>query len=366
MSSPSDDLRYWLALIHLQRIGPATLNPLLREGFTPRQILEHPPRPVADKLRKAIDGLPWEKVEQDLQWLDQPGNFLLPATSNRYPENLRRLPDAPIALFVHGQPEVLSNPQIALVGSRKPTRGGLQNAHDFAAYLAGSGITIVSGLALGIDTASHQGALDANGITIAVTATGLDRVYPAANLKLAHAIAEQGALISEFPPGTSPSRGHFPRRNRIISGLSLGVLVIEASINSGSLITARKALEQSREVFAIPGSIHNPLSRGCHLLIKQGAKLVETASDILEELSPALHNYLLREVEPESAPPPTQDNSSDCDYSALLQAMGHDPVSADILTERTGLPPETVSSMLLLLEMEGRVSSEAGGLFMRL
>lgn len=251
-----------------------------------------------------------------------------------------------------------------MVGSRNPSMSGSETAREFAYHLAASGLSITSGLAIGIDGASHAGALDANGITIAVTGTGLDRVYPASQHDLAHRIAEHGALVSEFPPQTPVRPGNFPRRNRIISGLCLGTLVVEAARQSGSLITARLATEQGREVFAIPGSIHNPLARGCHTLIRQGAKLVETANDVLEELAP-----LLRDLQPG---PETcnkghavQQHELDQEYQLLLKCMGFDPAPIDLLIERSGLTAEVVSSMLILLELEGHVSSAPGGIYCR-
>ncbi|WP_456418441.1 DNA-processing protein DprA [Thiolapillus sp.] len=355
-----EELRNWLALIRLPGVGPATLNPLLRKGITPAQLLTQPPLRLSERMRNP----PWELVDKDLRWLENPASHFLPCTSPDYPEALKRLPDAPLGLFVLGQARNLRTAQIAMVGSRNPSHGGAQTARDFARHFARSGIAVTSGLAMGIDTASHRGALEGGGPTLAVTATGLDRVYPASNRELAHEIAGNGALVSEFPPGTSPRRGHFPRRNRIISGLSLGVLVVEAALKSGSLITARLAGEQSREVFAIPGSIHNPLARGCHRLIREGAKLVETAADVLEELAPGLEPFILA-PEPDSAEPPASARQPDPQRQQLLAAMGYDPVSTDTLVERTGLAPEAVSSMLLLLEMEGHVSSEPGGLFIR-
>jgi len=364
---PDETLRSWLALVHSKGAGPAVLNPFLRSGITPEELLAEPPAQLGERQRLALKNPDWTGVEADLAWLQETGGRLVPQDSPDYPERLGALPDAPLALYLLGDPKLLTTPQIAIVGSRNPTRGGEQTARDFASHLARSGITVTSGLALGIDSAAHRGALEGGGPTVAVTATGLDRVYPASNRELAHAIIEQGgALVSEFPTGTAPRPGHFPRRNRIISGLSLGVLVVEAALKSGSLITARLAAEQAREVFAIPGSIHNPLARGCHRLIREGAKLVETATDLLEELAPHLQVYLGEAVEPgnrpgNDAPPPALDPQ----YQDLLEAMGFDPVSTDRLVERTGLPPETVSSMLLLLEMEGRVASVPGGRFVR-
>lgn len=363
---PEEELRAWLALIRLPGVGPVTLNPLLHGGIPPQELLRHPPPQLTERIRSRLREPAWDDVDKDQAWLESPHSHFIPLTSPRYPEALGSLNDAPLGLFVLGQPGSLDSPQIAMVGSRNPSRGGEQTAQEFARHFARSGIAVTSGLALGIDTASHRGALLGGGPTLAVTATGLDRVYPASNRDLAHQIAENGALVSEFPPGTSPKRGHFPRRNRVISGLSLGVLVVEAALKSGSLITARLAGEQNREVFAIPGSIHNPLARGCHRLIREGAKLVETASDVLEELAPRLQQFL---PEPRQAdagvlgetPPP-----SDQEHHQLLDAMGYDPVPTDTLVERTGLRPEAVSSMLLLLEMEGRVASEPGGLFVRI
>lgn len=251
-----------------------------------------------------------------------------------------------------------------MVGSRNPSASGTENAREFSYHLASSGITITSGLAIGIDGACHNGALEAGGLTIAVTGTGLDRVYPASQHQLAHDIAESGVLVSEFPPGTEARAANFPRRNRIISGLSLGTLVIEAAQKSGSLITARLASEQGREVFAIPGSIHNPLARGCHSLIRQGAKLVETAGDVLEELAPLIGSLNpLSETEQMNSPP--SENMLAPEYQKLLECMGFDPVQADLLIDRSGLTPEEVSSMLILLELEGHVSSAPGGIYCR-
>jgi len=248
------------------------------------------------------------------------------------------------------------------IPARYNSASGRQTALDFASCLARGGITIDSGLAVGIDAASHRGALQGGGHTIAVTGTGLDRVYPARHRELAHQIAGQGALVSEFPPGTPPSRSNFPRRNRIISGLTVGTLVVEAAIRSGSLITARLAAEQGREVFAIPGSIHNPLARGCHRLIRQGAKLVETAADIVEELGPLLGHLGERQPSPGPAAGDTPGGPEwDPEYRDLLQVLGFDPLPVDLLIERSGLTAETVSSMLLLLELEGHVTSAPGG-----
>jgi DNA processing protein len=254
--------------------------------------------------------------------------------------------------------------QLAIVGSRNPTPSGQQTAMDFARFLARAGLVISSGLAAGIDGAAHRGALQTDTPTLAVTGTGLDRVYPARHRDLAHRIAEQGALVSELPPGTPPLPANFPRRNRIISGLSIGTLVVEAAQKSGSLITARLATEQGREVFAIPGSIHNPLARGCHALIRQGAKLVETAEDILEELGPLLGSLVAAGTQAADPVEPAP-RKWDQEYQQLMAALDFDPAPVDLLIQRSGLTADAVSSMLLLLELEGFVSAAAGGRYCR-
>ena len=306
----------------------------------------------------------WRRVEQDLAWLERPGNYLLQQDDPRYPPLLRQITYPPPLLFVHGNLESLRAPQLAIVGTRNPTPLGRDTAHHFAAYLAGAGLAVTSGLALGIDAAAHQGALSGNGLTIAVMGTSLDRIYPAKHRDLAHAIAENGALVSELPTGTPAMAENFPRRNRLISGLAMGVLVVEAALQSGSLITARQALEQGREVFAIPGSIHNPMVKGCHALIRQGAKLVETASDILEELG-SLAAFVSDSPEI-SATAPAVPETLDEEYRQLLLAMGDESLAIDSLVERCGLTAEVVSSMLLILELEGYVAAVPGGLYCRL
>ncbi len=301
-------------------------------------------------------------AEHEIAWLAEPHHHLITLSDPRYPPLLREIADPPAALYVIGDPAVLSSTQLGIVGSRNPTPGGSETAHAFATYLTLSGLTITSGLAMGVDAAAHRGALVAGGKTIAVAGTGLDRVYPARHRELAHQIAAQGALISEFPLGTPALAFNFPRRNRIISGLSLGVLVVEAALQSGSLITARLAAEQGREVFAIPGSIHNPLARGCHALIRQGAKLVETAADILEELGP---------IAQLSVPARQTDGVGNItsglgvEAMTLLECLGFDPTPVDSLIERSGLTPEAVSSMLLVLELQGHVVSAPGGHYNR-
>jgi DNA processing protein len=294
------------------------------------------------------------------EWLAQPHNHRLSKDSDDYPDLLSRLSDSPDQLYVSGNVDALHLPAIAIVGSRNPTRGGVQNAFEFARYLGRCGFVIVSGLAQGIDTAAHKGALAANAPTVALLGHGIDKVYPASNKALSEDIVGNGALVSEFPLGSPPRREHFPQRNRLISGLSLGTLVIEAAKRSGSLITARLAGEQGREVFAIPGSIHNPLARGCHELIRQGARLVESADDILNELAPLVSHVMQNQAAIE---PTKTESARDADYRSLLNALGHDPASVDQLAEKSGLTIDQVSSMLLILELEGEIESLHGGRF---
>jgi len=303
-------------------------------------------------------------IDRDLEWSSAAGNLIMTCHDPDYPALLLQIPDPPPLLYIHGDASLLSQPQLAMVGSRNPTASGRQTATDFARHLSAAGLIITSGLALGIDAASHQGALDAGTPTIAVMGTGLDRVYPARNRELAREIARHGALVSEFPVGTPPRAENFPRRNRIISGLSLGTLIVEAALRSGSLISARYALEQGREVFAIPGSIHNPLARGCHHLIRQGAKLVETAMDVIDELG-ALAGACVAvtgEHDRETVQPPELGP----EYSQLLDYIGFESTSVDMLVEKAGLTPAEVSSMLLQLEMSGYVASSPGGIYNRL
>ncbi len=314
-----------------------------------------------EAARQCLHAPDWKAVEADLCWLQHPDRHLITLTSPLYPALLTESGGAPVALYVHGDPRVLALPQLAIVGSRKPTAGGRETARQFAGYLAGCGLTITSGLAEGIDGAAHEGALEADGLTIAVCGTGLGQIYPASHAALAGRIAAQGALVSEFPPDMGPRRENFPRRNRIISGLSLGTLVVEAARQSGSLITARRAAEQGREVFAIPGSIHNPMTRGCHQLIRDGAKLVEIADDILGELRVSLP------VEPAGLKTPTTETAveTDSEYRLLLDALAFDPVDLATLARRSGLKPEAVASMLLILELQGEVETRPGGRYCR-
>ncbi len=371
----------WLALLRAPGIGPARFAKLLEQFGSPTAVLAAPRQALStlglpEPSLNALSDPDWARIEQDLTWLEHPANHLIHYQDPRYPFLLRQTQHPPPLLFVHGDPDCLCDPQLAIVGSRNPTASGRRTARDFAAHLSHSGLMITSGLALGIDAEAHRGALEGSGQTIAVMGTGLDRIYPAKHRELAHAIAERGALVSELPPGSPPLAENFPRRNRIISGLSLGVLVVEAAAQSGSLITARQAAEQGREVFAIPGSIHNAMAKGCHILLRQGAKLVEAAADILEELAPLLVAATTNTPAPAataktadiaesvSASPPPAD--LDPEYQQLLELLGHDPVSIDLLIERCGLTAEAVSSMLLILELQGYVSAAPGGLYSRL
>ena len=304
-------------------------------------------------------------IERDLRWLEGPGRALLPIDDSRYPAQLAAVRGCPAALFVEGDPALLSRPQIAIVGSRAATAAGRETAFEFAARLAAHGFAITSGLAVGIDAAAHRGALAATGVTIAVCGTGLDRVYPAEHEELAGRIAASGVLVSEFPTGTQPHAHNFPRRNRLMSGLARGVLVIEAAARSGSLITARLAGEQGREVMALPGSIHNPLARGCHRLIKDGAALIETVDDVLAALGhpgPAGCGNFAEKTRTDAK---NTNGVLDSDAEMLLNALGFEPADLDRLVERTGLAAQSVISKLQLLELEGRVESLAGGRYSR-
>jgi len=276
-----------------------------------------------------------------------------------YPELLTQLSDPPPLLYVRGNKDALHLPAIAIVGSRNPTRGGARNAFEFSRYLAQSGFCIVSGLAQGIDAAAHRGALEAGSATVAFLGNGIDIIYPPTNRELADAIVVNGALVSEYPPGTPPLKAYFPQRNRLISGLSLGTLVVEAARRSGSLITARLASEQGREVFALPGSIHNPMARGCHQLLRDGAKLVETVDDIMTELAP-LTGHLIQ-ITTESTQKEVGVANEDEEYVKLRKNLGHDPIGIDELVVRSGLTIDQVSSMLLILELDGKIEKLSGG-----
>jgi DNA processing protein len=336
MDADLEELRAWALLLRTpgitrQRIAlalnsVASVTELVRASAQSLAALGFP-EAARNSLRSPDHAAP----DADLEWLHRTGHHLLALTSPNYPPLLATIPDAPPALYVRGSLEVLTTPQLAIVGSRHPTASGRDTAFRFAAHLARCGLVITSGLAEGIDGASHRGALAAAGATVAVCGTGLDRVYPEAHAELADAIAENGALVSEFAPRTPPRREHFPQRNRLISGLCLGTLVVEAARQSGSLITARCASEQGREVFAIPGSIHNPLSRGCHRLIRDGAKLVETADDILTELRMPLAAVIAAPDTPRAQLHAREGDRLDKEYEILLDALGFDALAVDAL-----------------------------------
>jgi DNA processing protein len=302
------------------------------------------------------------RLHSDLEWIGASGAQLLASTDMDYPAQLRQLPDPPAVLFVLGSVRTLASLQLAMVGARKASRDGCNTAHEFAEYFARAGVTVTSGLALGIDAASHRGALHGGGQTVAVCATGLDTVYPPQHAELAQHICAKGALLSEFPPGTPPRQKNFPHRNRLISGLSRGTLVVEAALHSGSLVTARRAAKQDRAVFALPGSIHQPLSSGCHKLIRDGATLVEKPAQVLRELKIPLPNEALVLQPGRRATVRAMDKG----YEMLLDAVGFEPATVDVLVLRTGLSGESIASMLLALELEGRIASYPGGRFGRI
>lgn len=364
-------------LLHrLPDLGPASYWRLVDVFPNPAELLEQPDERLRELLKPRAHAALLEYIRapqtsalgkqlaQDDAWLAQhPEVHLLAFDDPDYPELLRQIRKPPPLLYVRGNRECLSLPQLAIVGSRNPSPGGSENAFNFARYLAQSGFAITSGLALGVDAAAHEGALKARGKTIAVLGTGIDRIYPARHRRLASDVLScGGALVSEFPLGTASLAGNFPQRNRIISGLSYGTLVVEAAVQSGSLITARLALEQNREVFAIPGSIHNPLARGCHHLIRQGATLVETGADIAEHLDGML--AFQREQVIRQTPIATPDVSPQ--EQQLLQAMGFDPVDIDTLAQRITWDVGVVAAQLLGLELKGVVDEVPQGYLRRL
>ena len=370
MDREAEELRAWATLLRIPGLTYERVTRALQSVASTAELVRMAPRrpellDLSEHAHSQLRALDPKSLDADLQWLSAPDRHLIPLTSPLYPPLLAQAGGAPPALYVIGSPEILATAQLAIVGSRNPTASGRETAFDFAAHLAGCGLTITSGLAEGIDAAGHRGALSAGGMTIAVCGTGLDITYPQHHAELARSIAARGALVSEFPPGTAPRREHFPQRNRIISGLSLGTLVVEAARQSGSLITARNATEQGREVFAIPGSIHNPMSHGCHRLIRDGAKLVETADDILSEL----HWPAAAIVTPTRGAGDKNENVSsnglDKEYEILLDALGFDALGLDALIERSGLKPEAVASMLLILELRGLVEARPGGRYCR-
>ncbi|MGB6008772.1 DNA-processing protein DprA [Castellaniella sp.] len=383
------ELRAWIRLSLEPELGPARIRLLLSAFGMPQDICaastgnlaRYLDPGLAARLRQAPDEPLQQAIDTSLSWLAEPGHHLLTLADPLYPSALFELNDPPPILYAHGQLDVLSRPMLAIVGARSATPEGARNAHDFARHLAQQGWCVVSGLASGIDGAAHAGALDAGttgGGTLAVLGTGIDRVYPPAHRGLAHRIAEHGLMLSEFPLGAQGLPFHFPQRNRIVAALSQGVLVVEAAARSGSLITARLAGELGREVFAIPGSIHSPLSRGCHALIRQGAKLVESGQDIIEELRQGdLPGIAARSATPRTAAmprrppvsPPAQTEASparDPDAAALLQALGYEPADLDTLQARTNWPIDRLMSQLTLMEIGGALERQQDGRYRRL
>ncbi|MCX7171182.1 MAG: DNA-processing protein DprA [Proteobacteria bacterium] len=370
---PTDaNLASWLRLTLIPGVGGETRRKLLQAFGLPEAIFNAGVSalrgvvgaPLTELLLQADAGLT-AAIEVALGWASEPGNHLVTLADSDYPQALLSSDDPPTLLYLKGRVELLNRPGFAIVGSRNATPQGEANAEAFAAALADVGLTIVSGLALGIDAAAHRGALsvrkESAGSTIAVIGTGANRIYPARNRELARAIAQHGVIVSEFPLETPALAANFPRRNRLIAGLAQGCLVVEAAARSGSLITARLAAEAGRDVFALPGSIHAPLAKGCHQLIKQGAKLVESAQDILEEL-----NWQSATMPACNETAAAKDAIIDAAAAQLLAVLGHDPCDIDTLAARAGLTPEVLLAMLLHLELAGHVSSLPGGRYQRL
>lgn len=353
-------LASWLQLSLTPGLGTSAFRKLLGEFGLPEAILQRTGAELARHAGGALSQLHSDEVrravDQALEWAEHPAHWVLTLADAAYPRALLEIADPPCVMYARGRRALLNSPALAIVGSRNASAQGLQNAESFARAFSAAGLTIVSGLALGIDAAAHRGALPEPGSTIAVLGTGIDMIYPRRNAALAEEIAERGLLLTEFPLGASPAAHHFPRRNRLISGLAQGCLVVEAALASGSLITARSAADQGREVFAIPGSIHSPLSKGCHALIKSGAKLVESAEDVLAELTG--YRSSVRE-QPIASKRPEVDHG-------LLRHMGHDPVDVDSLCTRAAMPADQVAAELLLLELDGRVAALPGGFYQRL
>ena len=352
----------WAQLAH-KALPPRALFLLLRALGDPTAILSASrarlqavvPSAAATRVVAPVDA---GRLAATRAWLEAPGHNLIAWDDPDYPRALLNVGDPPPVLFHIGRRDLLNHPAVAIVGSRNATPQGIDNARAFAAAIADAGVTVVSGLAQGIDAAAHEGAIARAGSTIAVVGTGPDRVYPARNRALARAIAERGALISEYVPNTPARKENFPRRNRLLSGLARGVLVVEATLQSGSLITARLAGEQGRDVFAIPGSIHSPFSKGPHQLLREGAKLVETASDVLAEIGIA--------PAPQEPAPSSEIAVDEPSHEALLDAIGHDAIDLDTLIARTRLRADEINAALTALEIDGRVAPLPGGRWQRL
>ena len=362
-----DEIALWLTLNQTPGLGNAALCQLLAKLGSPEAIYSasiKQLREVVDEdiARKINQGVDIDAIAPTLNWLKKDNAHVVTLADSDYPKKLLEISNPPAVLYAIGHLHWLNHPSIAMVGSRSATPQGEKNAEEFASSLCNYGLCVVSGMALGIDGAAHRGALKANGATIAVVGTGLDIVYPSRHRDLAHKIAERGLIISEFPLGTPSKAQNFPRRNRLISGLSLGCLVVEANIDSGSLITARLASEQGREVFAIPGSIHSPVTKGCHQLIKQGAKLVESTQDILEEIKNLL---------PQNSPTGLISNLIETpiagpDTNTVLDLMGFDPINFDALQQQAVLTTEALSAMLMMLELDGKITVLRGNQYQRL
>ena len=383
-----DELRAWLIALRTPGLGPGGLRERLdATGGDIEAVLaqlRREPGRLGEAARSWLQQPAAARLDADLAWLAQPQQRLLCCTDADFPPQLENIPQPPAALFVAGDASLLLHPQVAIVGARSASGAGMANAGAFARALAQAGFVITSGMADGIDGAAHVAALEAGAATVAVVGTGADRVYPRKHLALARQIAAQGALVSEFAPGTPARPDHFPRRNRLIAGLALGTVVIEAGLQSGSLITARLAAEQGREVFALPGSIHNPLAHGCHRLIRDGARLVESAAEIVETLVPAarmLGAELAARLQAPTAgaameqpadPADAERGGSpagwhaDPEYQQLLAALGHESVTLDELARRSGRSAAVLSTMLLMLELAGQVEGMAGNRYQRL
>jgi DNA processing protein len=360
----------WMALSRAPALDVATLSAAFERvggisGFIESSDEARRCAGIPAAAREFLESAAATSSAAERAWIESPRHQVVAFTDRRYPASLRGLQRSPIALYVAGNADILNDPQLSIVGSRNPTPAGRDTAFDFAESLAARGLAITSGLAEGIDSAAHRGALAAQGITLAVLGNGIDSIYPRSNQRLSEEIRFRGALLSEFPLGTPPRRENFPQRNRIIAGLSLGTLVVEAARRSGSLITARLAGDQNRELFAVPGSIHNPLSRGCHELIRQGAKLTETVADILSELNFSAFFDGGRRGTGGLGPAPDFEPGMDKEHKILLDALGFDPADLDMLVVRTGFKAEAVSSMMLILELEGHVQAAPGGRYSR-